>query len=367
MRPQLHRPARWAAVIASLPLALSLAGNVHAQSEDGAAPAMAVEVSGLESGSVVTENDLAFNVSPAGYELSAAHAGTPPLDGYGHYHVVLDGGLINMFTGPDASVSLQNVAPGAHTLMVVPAMNNHMPVTEGADAIEFDYQPTEPLAEITTADGAGATPTITIDSPAAGETVSGAIEMTVNTTDFEFSEAMLGKSNVDGMGHWHVFVDAVDGMGTMMGMAGTDTYTVDTSALTPGPHTFFAVLVDNLHAPFDPPIATAVEVEVAAPEATTASGGSDAITVSLTEFALEPADLTLSAGTFTFEGSNDGAIPHGLAIEGEEVQAGTPDTAYAAGTSQSFDIDLAPGTYEIYCPVPGHKQAGMVGTLTVTG
>jgi len=71
-----------------------------------------------------------------------------------------------------------------------------------------------------------------------------------------FSEALLGRPNVDGIGHWHVFVDAVDGMGTMMGMVGTDSFTVSTEALTPGPHTFFAVLVNNLHAPFDPPIAT---------------------------------------------------------------------------------------------------------------
>jgi uncharacterized cupredoxin-like copper-binding protein len=365
MHSRLHRPARWAAILAALPLALSFAGSVHAQSDDDSAPMMAVEVSGLESGAVVTDNHIDVSVSPVGYEFSAAHAGTPPLDGVGHYHVVLDGGLINMFTGPDASVSLQNVAPGAHTLMVVPAMNNHMPVTEGAVAIEFDYQPTEALAEISTAAGAGATPTISIVSPVAGETVSGAFEMTVSTTDFELSEALLGKPNVHGAGHWHVFVDAVEGMGTMMGMAGTDTYTVDTSALTPGPHTFFAVLVDNLHAPFDPPIATAVEVEVAAPDATAAASGGEAVAISLTEFALDPADLSLAAGSFTFEGINDGSIAHGLAIEGEGISVGTPDIAYAAGTTQSFDVNLTAGTYEVFCPVPGHKEAGMTATLTV--
>jgi plastocyanin len=366
MRPKSRSSARWALLAASLPLALSIGSAAAAQSDDDSSPAMAVEISGLEPGATVTENEVAFTVSPVGFEFSAAHAGTPPVDGVGHYHVVLDGGLVNMHTTPEASLSMQNVAPGAHTLMVVPAMNNHMPVPDGAVAIEFDYQPTEALPEISSTDSAGGAPSITIESPVAGDIVAGDFEMRVSTTDFELSEALLGKPNVDGIGHWHVFVDAVDGMGTMMGMVGRDTFTVSTEALTPGTHTFFAVLVDNLHAPFDPPIATAVEVEVAAAaEEAAAAGG--AVAVSLTEFALAPSALELSSGSYLFEGVNDGSLPHGLVIEGQGTRAGTDDISYPPGTSQSFSIDLAPGTYDVYCPVPGHKEAGMSGTITVAG
>ena len=35
------------------------------------------------------------------------------------------------------------------------------------------------------------------------------------------------------------------------------------------------------------------------------------------------------------------------------------------GDSTSFTVTLEDGTYEIYCPVDGHKDMGMVGTLTV--
>ncbi len=261
MSPIFMRPARGALILASLTLTMSSVAVV-AQSDDAEMPAMAVEVAGLASGDTVTANRIDLTVQPVGYELSG-NAGTPPVDGQGHYHVMLDGGLINMFTSADASLSLQNVAPGPHTVMVVPAMNNHMPVKDGAAAIDFDYQPAEPLPEIVAGE-AGATPTISIVSPAPGEAVSGEFDLVVGTTDFTLSDDLLGRPNVDGYGHWHVFVDAAEGMGTMMGMSGSDTITVSSAALSPGTHTFIAVLVDNLHAPFDPPIATMLEVEVAA-------------------------------------------------------------------------------------------------------
>jgi uncharacterized cupredoxin-like copper-binding protein len=35
------------------------------------------------------------------------------------------------------------------------------------------------------------------------------------------------------------------------------------------------------------------------------------------------------------------------------------------GGKSTVTADLKPGTYEFYCPVDGHKAAGMKGTLTV--
>lgn len=361
MNPIRSRIARSAALLMVLAIP-TVAISAVAQSDE--VPTMSVEVTGLDSGAVVTDNHIDLEVTPVGYELSAAHAGTAPVDGIGHFHLVLDGGLIDMVTTSTATLSLQNVAPGPHTVAVVPAMNNHMPVMEGAVAIEFDYQPESALPEITAVDGAGATPTITIESHTDGDTVSGVFDMTVSTTDFEFSGDLFGKPNLAGFGHWHVFLDAADGMGTMMGMAGVETFSIDTSAITPGPHTFFAVLVDNLHAPFAPPIATRLELIVEESDGATVSAAS--VAVSLSEFALEPNALDFGAGEVTFNAANDGSIPHALVIEGEGIRVGTPDTSYAAGETQSFTVDLAPGTYEIFCPVPGHKDAGMSGTVTVS-
>src|SRR5215470_1034484 len=47
----------------------------------------------------------------------------------GHYHVLLDGALINMFCTLAAVVSLQNVKPGMHTLTVVLSLDDHAQVT----------------------------------------------------------------------------------------------------------------------------------------------------------------------------------------------------------------------------------------------
>jgi uncharacterized cupredoxin-like copper-binding protein len=35
------------------------------------------------------------------------------------------------------------------------------------------------------------------------------------------------------------------------------------------------------------------------------------------------------------------------------------------GGSKTLSLNLKPGTYKFYCTVPGHRQAGMAGTLTV--
>ena len=357
------RLARAAVALASLALVATAIPAV-AQSDDAATASMAVEVAGLSSGETVTDNSIDLTVQPVGYELSNT-AGTPPVDGVGHYHVILDGGLINMFATPEASVSLQNVAPGPHTLMVVPAMNDHMEAMDGAAAIEFDYQPTEPLPEISVAESGNATPAIEIVAPASGTEVAGSVEFTVSVSGFTLSEGLLGKPIVPGFGHWHLFIDAAEGMGTMAGMSGTDSLTYDTSGLAPGPHTFIAVLTDNLHAPLDPMAMATVELEVVSAESQ--AGSAQTIQVSLFEWGLEPSDLTLAPGTYTFAGTNDGTMPHALALEGEGISAATPDASYPPGESQSFTVNLAPGTYEIFCPIPGHRQAGMVATITVSG
>lgn len=63
----------------------------------------------------------------------------------------------------------------------------------------------------------------------------------------------------------------------------------------------------------------------------------------------------------TVELRNDGGIFHNVVIDdtGEEVLAAD------GGQSDTWTVDLEPGTYPFHCDVPGHEAAGMVGEFTV--
>jgi plastocyanin len=93
------------------------------------------------------------------------------------------------------------------------------------------------------------------------------------------------------------------------------------------------------------------------------SGGGSTVQVSATEFKFDPANPKVKAGKVKFEMTNDGQAPHALEIEGEGVEEET-DTI-DGGESTTLTVELAEGTYRIYCPVGDHEERGMVGTLTV--
>ncbi len=76
--------------------------------------------------------------------------------------------------------------------------------------------------------------------------------------------------------------------------------------------------------------------------------------------------LTAKAGKVTLDMANPGSsgIPHAIAVEGNGVDKDGPTAQ--PGSSSKVTVTLKPGTYQFYCPVPGHKAAGMEGTLTVS-
>lgn len=202
-------------------------------------------------GQVITGNVVQTNVAISHFKIDCALAGTAPKMGVGHYHIDLDGALINMFCGPKASVSLANVKPGRHTLEFKAAENNHMEDMHSAQKVSFVYKPTHSLV-ITPRTFAGP-PSITIVSPKNHTTVSGSFNLVVAVKNFIPSCALYGKPDVAGYGHWHAFVDttmgAPMGMGTMLAMSCAHSVHVSLAGIKPGVHKFFAELEDNAHAP----------------------------------------------------------------------------------------------------------------------
>ena len=75
-----------------------------------------------------------------------------------------------------------------------------------------------------------------------------------------------------------------------------------------------------------------------------------------------PTTETAKAGSVTMTLDNPSPVSHDIEISGNGVEK-TADLVSQGSTSVT--ATLKPGTYEYYCTVPGHKQAGMKGTLTV--
>jgi plastocyanin len=101
-----------------------------------------------------------------------------------------------------------------------------------------------------------------------------------------------------------------------------------------------------------------------------AGGGGAAaqrIVIAGTEFALDPATVELDApGTYTFVFQNEGGTVHALEVEGHGVEEETEEIA--AGETAELTVELTEeGEYEMYCPVGGHKDQGMEGTVVVGG
>lgn len=82
------------------------------------------------------------------------------------------------------------------------------------------------------------------------------------------------------------------------------------------------------------------------------------------DLAYTTTSASAKAGKVTIDFNNPQALTHDVAIEdsnGKEVGK----TELIASGEDSTVVDLKPGTYTFYCSVPGHREAGMEGTLTV--
>ena len=71
----------------------------------------------------------------------------------------------------------------------------------------------------------------------------------------------------------------------------------------------------------------------------------------------------VEAGTLELESKNDARIPHNIAIQGPGLDEKGP--VVQGGAVSKVSLDVKPGKYTFYCSVPGHREGGMVGTLTV--
>jgi plastocyanin len=95
-----------------------------------------------------------------------------------------------------------------------------------------------------------------------------------------------------------------------------------------------------------------------------ATGGTVKIAADPSQLAFTKTEITAPAGDDTISFDNPSSTDHNVQIEDANgsVIAGT-DTISAGKTSTT--ATLQPGTYTFYCSIPGHREAGMEGTITV--
>lgn len=118
--------------------------------------------------------------------------------------------------------------------------------------------------------------------------------------------------------------------------------------------------------------------------ATEAAAAETSVNVSLTEFAVEPSDESVPAGTVTFNVSSDGGIFHNFKVVATVLAPDalpTDDATFAVdedqldvvastadldpGDAEELTIELDAGDYVLICNIPTHYGAGMTVAFTV--
>jgi plastocyanin len=82
------------------------------------------------------------------------------------------------------------------------------------------------------------------------------------------------------------------------------------------------------------------------------------------ELAYTTTEATAKAGKVTVDFNNPQSLTHDVAIEDSSGKTVGKTELIGQGET-STTVNLKPGTYHYFCTVPGHREAGMEGTLTV--
>src|SRR5581483_3233421 len=101
---------------------------------------------------------------------------------------------------------------------------------------------------------------------------------------------------------------------------------------------------------------------------TPAAGGGQKLQIAADpsgRFRFTKSSLTAKSGKVSIDFANKSAVGHNITVQ---RASGGPDlgaTPTFSGGSKVLTLDLSPGRYTFFCSVPGHRQAGMQGTLVV--
>ena len=78
----------------------------------------------------------------------------------------------------------------------------------------------------------------------------------------------------------------------------------------------------------------------------------------------DPDTLEGEAGPIELAYTNPSPVPHNIAVEVDGETLAESETV-TDGDAASATAELEPGEYVFYCAIPGHRESGMEGTLTL--
>jgi uncharacterized cupredoxin-like copper-binding protein len=95
-----------------------------------------------------------------------------------------------------------------------------------------------------------------------------------------------------------------------------------------------------------------------------AAAGSD-LQVTLVEYRLMLSEAVVKAGPVNLEAIDSGMDPHDLDLRHGRSKAVTAEPQLESGQRWDGTVDLRPGTYHLWCSLPGHWKLGMHAILRV--
>jgi plastocyanin len=83
------------------------------------------------------------------------------------------------------------------------------------------------------------------------------------------------------------------------------------------------------------------------------------VDIQLGNYTISPSEITIGTGPVNLRVTNTDTIEHNLTVGGRGTRNLAP------GQAQTVSVDLAVGSYNMWCDVPGHAAMGQTGTLVV--
>lgn len=100
--------------------------------------------------------------------------------------------------------------------------------------------------------------------------------------------------------------------------------------------------------------------------AASASGEASAVEIAVKDFTLTPKDVTVAGPTVTLAVTNEGPTLHNIAVRDDSGKELVTTKNLDEGESETVSAQIAPGSYILFCSLPGHESLGIKGTLTVS-